>query len=337
MAPAAGGATALAGAGSIGNYKGVMLCNRPFAGVAAAAKGGGEGGGAAAGKHAFVTGKVKSEVGFAGKSLQTEKLLRKRVKHETALTRHRKWLVDLQLTKQALEEQYMEDLRKKEESKKRFAQREARMRQMTREHGAGAEGKSDGSHNNGRTEHGGKAWAIGLDDNKDSEGTTSRCYLPGVEDTEHDGRGGATKEGDVRSQPEEEEEVGSRIDPAELRAVEKRRKRDGKPCRPMWAMTEAKAQVEDELKHEEELEVSHLVLLSSNHSSLTLSFCLEILGEIVVYATAVSWFTIFSYFPWLPGWANENGVACVRTVPANLVGVKSSAFAPGHQTTIGTQ
>lgn len=259
MAPAAGGATALAGAGSIGNYKGVMLCNRPFAGVAAAAKGGGDGGGAAAGKHAFVTGKVKSEVGFAGKSLQTEKLLRKRVKHETALTRHRKWLVDLQLTKQALEEQYMEDLRKKEESKKRFAQREARMRQMTREQGTSSEGKNDGCHDNSNTEQGGKAWAIGLDDEKGPEGTTtSRCYLPGVEDTEYDGRGGERNEGDVGSQPEEEEEeMGSRIDPAELRAVEKRRKRDGKPCRPMWAMTEAKAQVEDELKHEEELEVSH--------------------------------------------------------------------------------
>lgn len=265
MAPASGGGSALAGAGSIGNYKGVMLCNRPFAGVAAAARGGGEGGGAAAGKHAFVTGKVKSEVGFAGKSIQTEKLLRKRVKHETALTRHRKWLTDLQLTKQALEEQYMEDLRKKEESKRRFAEREARMRQMAREYGAGAEGKSEGSHGDGREEQGGKAWAIGLEDEKDPKGTTtSTCYLSSVEDTKHDDRGGERKEGGVRLQPEEEEEeeAGSRIDPAELRAVEKRRKRDGKPCRPMWAMTEAKAQVENELKHEEELEVSHSIFLT---------------------------------------------------------------------------
>ncbi|CAN0587975.1 unnamed protein product, partial [Ectocarpus sp. 12 AP-2014] len=185
MAPSAGGATALAGAGSIGNYKGVMLCNRPFAGTAAAAKGGGDSGGAAAGKHAFVTGKVKSEVGFAGKSLQTEKLLRKRVKRETALTRHRKWLADLQLTKQALEEQYMEDLQKKEESKRRFAEREARMRQMTRELGAAASDRKIGQ-GSGNEEQGSKA--------------------------------------------------------------------DGKPCRPKWAMTEAEAQVEDELKHEEELE-----------------------------------------------------------------------------------
>lgn len=258
MAPAAGGGTALAGAGSIGNYKGVMLCNRPFAGVAAAARGGGEGGGAAPGKHAFVTGKVKSEVGFAGKSLQTEKLLRKRVKHETALTRHRKWLVDLQLTKQALEEQYMEDVRKKKESKRRFAEREARMRQITREYGAGAEAKSSSIHDNGDEELGGKPWAIGLDEEKKPEGsTTSRCYIPSVEGIVHYDRRRETKGGDAMSQPEvKEDEVGSRIDPAEIRAVEKRRKRDGKPCRPTWAMTEAKAQVEDELKHEEELEVS---------------------------------------------------------------------------------
>lgn len=254
MAPVAGGASALAGAGSIGNYKGVMLCNRPFAGVAAAAKGGGDSGGSATGKHAFVTGRVKSEVGFAGKSLQTEKLLRKRVKQETALTRHRKWLADLQLTKEALEEQYMEDLRKKEESKKRFAEREARMRQMTRSLAAGAEGKTGDGY--GTEERGSKAWTIGLNGDVDpSSATMSQDCQQGRGDAEHQ-RYGEDKEGDARPEVDEEGEVGSRIDASDVRAVEKRRKRDGKPCRPMWAMTEAKAQVENEAKHEEELEVS---------------------------------------------------------------------------------
>lgn len=256
MAPVAGGASALAGAGSIGNYKGVMLCNRPFAGVAAAAKGGGDSGGSAAGKHAFVTGKVKSEVGFAGKSLQTEKLLRKRVKQETALTRHRKWLADLQLTKEALEEQYMEDLRKKKESKRRFAEREARMRQMTRSLAAGAEGKAGQGY--GKEERGSNAWTIGLNDDADpASATMSQDYQHRGEDAEyHLDEGG--NQGDARPEVDEEGEVGSRIDTSDVRAVEKRRKRDGKPCRPMWAMTEAKARVEDEAKHEEELEVSRL-------------------------------------------------------------------------------
>lgn len=242
-----GGSTPVAGAGSIGNYKGVMLCNRPFAGIAAAAKGGDVA--AAAGKNVFVTGKVKSEVGFAGKSLQTEKLLRKRVKQETALTRHRRWLADLQLTKQALEEQYMEDLRKKEENKRRFAEREARMRQMTRDLALGVSNDHIGENGGRSEERGSQAWAIGLDDDLvDASGKTTINHGPPPvmeEEKPHAEEGTqAEKAGG-----------GGTVDPAELRAVEKRRKRDGKPCRPMWAMTEAKVEAESKLQHEEELEV----------------------------------------------------------------------------------
>lgn len=247
-----GGGAPLAGAGSIGNYKGVMLCNRPFAGVAAAAKGGEVA--AAAGKHAFLTGKVKTEIGFAGKSLNAETLLRKRVKRETALTRHRRWLADLQLTKETLEEKYMEDLRTKEKNKRRFAERESKMRQMTRGL-ALEEGKSSVQ---GSEEQGGKAWSIGLndDENHSIENSTNDHLHPA-----HGGGGGEEKLGEEGKEDEGKggvgsEEGGGRVDPAELRAVEKRRKRDGKPCRPKWAMTEAKAEAEDELKHEEELEVS---------------------------------------------------------------------------------
>lgn len=245
-AATAGGGGPLAGAGSIGNYKGVMLCNRPFAGTAAAAKGGEVS--VVAGKLAFVTGKVKSEVGFAGKHLQTEKLLRKRVKQETALTRHRRWLTDLQMTKQALEEQYMEDLRKKEESRRRFAERESRMRQITRDLAIGVD-KNDIVRSE---ELGSKAWTVGLDDEtKPTTGadTTNgrRRSIGGETEHLHEEK----SEEDVRLEQEE-----NRVEHVESRAVEKRRKRDGKPCRPMWAMTKAKAQAEDDLKHEEELEAS---------------------------------------------------------------------------------
>lgn len=246
-ATAGGGGAPVAGASSIGNYKGVMLCNRPFAGVAAAVKGGDVA--TAAGKNVFVTGKVKSEVGFAGKSLQTEKLLRKRVKQETALTRHRRWLADLQLTKQALEEQYMEDLRKKEENKRRFAEREARMRQMTREIALGASSDHVGGDGGQSEDRGSQAWAIGLDDDLvDASGKTTISHDPPP----------AMAKDRRRIEDETQAEKAGRgftVEPAELRAVEKRRKRDGKPCRPMWAMTEAKAEADSELKHEEELEV----------------------------------------------------------------------------------
>lgn len=258
-----GGSPPLAGAGSIGNYKGVMLCNRPFAGSAAAAKGGSGDGAAAAGKNVFVTGKVKSEVGFAGKHMQTEKLLRKRVKQETALTRHRRWLADLQLTKEALEEKYMEDLQRKEESRRRFAKREARMRQVTRElaHACGGVTEHDGDdcrhdeltakpHYDGDMVHknkelGSHAWDIGLDDDEHASGMSSNSAPPPGEKG-HDDRNLDTGE---------EDGVSSRVDSAELRVAEKRRKRDGKPCRPMWSMTAAKAEAEAERKHEGELEV----------------------------------------------------------------------------------
>lgn len=260
----------LAGEGSIGNYKGVMLCNRPFAGTAAASKGGGGDGATASGKHVFVTGKVKSEVGFAGKNLQNEKLLRKRVKQETALTRHRRWLADLQLTKQALEEKYMEDLQRKDENKKRFAKREAQMRQMTRELAqgnndakhCGHDGDSDESiaapiHDGSVRDHqerGSQAWAIGLDQDSDDlagKRAKNRC--------EHRQSGESKQDDDADGR--REDGVESPADSIELRAVEKRRKRDGKPCRPMWAMTETKAVAETERKHEEELEVSRILLL----------------------------------------------------------------------------
>lgn len=270
-----GGSAPLTGAGSIGNYKGVMLCNRPFAGTAAASKGGGGEGSTASGKHVFITGKVKSEVGFAGKNLQTEKLLRKRVKQETALTRHRRWLADLQLTKQALEEKYMEDLRRKQENKRRFAEREARMRQMTRELALGSDSGGDGSvdskHCTGdggegvptaappyggsllprdQEERGGQAWAIGLDDNNEcGDKTAAAGESEKVRCSEHSRQPGGREdkpEGDGDSRPAS----------VELRAVEKRRKRDGKPCRPMWAMTKIKAEEEAERKHEQEVEVS---------------------------------------------------------------------------------
>lgn len=233
------GARALDGAGSIGNYKGVMLCNRPFAGTTAAAKGGDVAAGL--GKQVFVTGKVKSEVGFAGKNIQTDKLLRKRVKQETALTRHRRWLADLQRTKQALEDQYIEDLQKREESRKRFAEKEASMRQMARELG----------HQEGGHEQSSSAQCDGEEVKR-----SQPCAMGGERDREN-----RRKSKDRRESGEDPKDDGqtttwdSRSEPSELRAAEKRRKRDGKPCRPMWAMTEAEASAENELRHEEELEV----------------------------------------------------------------------------------
>ena len=109
---------------SIGNYKGVMLCNRPFAGVQAVAATGG------AAKAAFVCGQVPREVGLT--KYKNDAVAVKRTKKETALTRHRKWLRDLQNTKDELERGYVLEMQAKEETKKRFMERESKMRAVIR-------------------------------------------------------------------------------------------------------------------------------------------------------------------------------------------------------------
>ncbi|CAM9232480.1 unnamed protein product [Choristocarpus tenellus] len=214
---------------SIGNYKGVMLCNRPFAGAAAAANRGELS--AEGNKLVFVTGKVKSEVGFTRKNLPKDRLVRKRVKQETALTRHKKWLADLQLTKQALEEQYMQDLKKKQGNKQRFMQREASMRRMARSLVRGTtldvdvESKSDPIYNDeGKQKSSGSL-----------EGSGERTI-------------------EAKSKDEDGYETVSRGCPKELCAAEKRRKRGGNAAKPMWAMTEAKAEAEVCMKEDNELE-----------------------------------------------------------------------------------
>lgn len=78
---------------SIGNYKGVMLCNRPFAGMVGTSKGL-----TASAKHAFVCGNVGDKLGTNVPISSKEKLITadQRPKKETALQRHRKSTAVLQ-------------------------------------------------------------------------------------------------------------------------------------------------------------------------------------------------------------------------------------------------
>jgi len=117
-----------AGNGGVGNYKGVMLCNRPFAGSVAGGAKGNEG----SDKNAFSCGIVPQEVGSTVSIANKDKQVR-RPKKETAITRHRKWLADLQRTKERLEAEYMEEAERKRESNARFTAKEAKMRQTVRE------------------------------------------------------------------------------------------------------------------------------------------------------------------------------------------------------------
>lgn len=112
----------------IGNYKGVMLCNRPFAGSGLSAKQPSSGE-----SNSFKGGVVPSEVGISSGINAKEKNKFRRPKKETVLTKHKKWLADLQKEKDKLELQYMEEMRSKEESQRKFQEQETKMRLLAKQ------------------------------------------------------------------------------------------------------------------------------------------------------------------------------------------------------------
>lgn len=111
----------------VGNYKGVMLCNRPFGGsVATGAKA------TSSDKNSFSCGVVPDAVGTNVSISNLEKKYPKRKKKETALTKHRKWLQELQRTKDRLESQYEEEILANKAKNEKFQEREAGVRQASR-------------------------------------------------------------------------------------------------------------------------------------------------------------------------------------------------------------
>ncbi|DAZ95172.1 TPA: hypothetical protein N0F65_012426 [Lagenidium giganteum] len=161
-------ATAAAAAVSIGNYKGVMLCNRPFNGVAACTslsryrspfvadelmtfvaamvKDGRSGGNYGSGgnnnnaigggsdvKAAFLAGIPAEPIGMNVPIYSEPMHAVKRDKKNTALSKHKKWLHELQKERARLQELLMEDEENKRKRSERFAQREAKFRESVRQ------------------------------------------------------------------------------------------------------------------------------------------------------------------------------------------------------------
>lgn len=105
------------GAGGVGTYKGVMLCNRPFGGTEGAAQK------ASSTSTTFRAGKVPDVIGASNPNARDKV---KRPKKENALTRHRKWLAELQKTKDRLEAEYtIEQINIKQKADKFTKQEEA--------------------------------------------------------------------------------------------------------------------------------------------------------------------------------------------------------------------
>ena len=85
-----------------GNYKGVMLCNRPFGGVAAAAHKAASGGD---GHVPFRSAVIPHEpLGLNLQGAQSNDSGRAK-KKDSALSRHKKWLKQLQKAKEQFQEQ----------------------------------------------------------------------------------------------------------------------------------------------------------------------------------------------------------------------------------------
>lgn len=102
-----------------------MLCNRPFAGSVANTKPQGTA------TPQFSCGVVSASIGQNVPISLKEKMI-KRPKKDSVLVKHKKWLADLQKTKERLEQEYLDEARRKEEEKMRFQEHERKMRELQR-------------------------------------------------------------------------------------------------------------------------------------------------------------------------------------------------------------
>uniref|UniRef100_K3X411 Uncharacterized protein n=1 Tax=Globisporangium ultimum (strain ATCC 200006 / CBS 805.95 / DAOM BR144) TaxID=431595 RepID=K3X411_GLOUD len=124
---------------SIGNYKGVMLCNRPFNGVSSTlakesrgASNNNDAIGSSSFKAAFLAGNPSEPIGMNVPILSEPGHAMRRDKKNTALSKHKKWLHDLQKERVRLQEALVADDADKQKQKDRFSQREAKFREAVR-------------------------------------------------------------------------------------------------------------------------------------------------------------------------------------------------------------
>ncbi|KAG1706474.1 hypothetical protein DVH05_001623 [Phytophthora capsici] len=136
---------ASAAAVSIGNYKGVMLCNRPFNGVSSTMAKETRYGTKTDNnvvdnsKAAFLAGNPGEPLGLNVPILTEPAHAFRRDKKNTALSKHKKWLHDLQKERWRLQEALAEDEQAAQKRRERFSQREAKMREAVRSNNDGDE------------------------------------------------------------------------------------------------------------------------------------------------------------------------------------------------------
>mmetsp|Transcript_5546 Transcript_5546/g.8166 ORF Transcript_5546/g.8166 Transcript_5546/m.8166 type:complete len:397 (+) Transcript_5546:172-1362(+) len=109
----------------IGNFKGVMLCNRPFAGISAVTtkqkcKDG----------SSFICGTVAKPWGSNVAIAEKSRVLTRLSKKDGALSKHKKWLKDLQEERERIEKERENEAQLKEEKKRKFMEKEAKKRSV---------------------------------------------------------------------------------------------------------------------------------------------------------------------------------------------------------------
>ena len=124
------GKTSISNHVPIGNYKGVMLCNRPFADGANSIKDPKKQktGNNLDGERSFICGTVAQPWGCNVAIDEKARVLSRLSKKDGVLSKHKKWLNELQKKKEQLEKEREKEMMMKEEKKKKFTQREAKKR-----------------------------------------------------------------------------------------------------------------------------------------------------------------------------------------------------------------
>lgn len=117
---------------SIGNYKGVMLCNRPFAGVAAAAHGAR---GSDGKKQPFRSAVVPHEALGLNPAREQRRvgLPGPKKNKNSALSRHKRWLFQLQKAKEQFRAEAEAKEQQDQDAKRKFAEQQAALRAQVRE------------------------------------------------------------------------------------------------------------------------------------------------------------------------------------------------------------
>ena len=239
-----GGSKVTLGSGgpSIGNYKGVMLCNRPFAGVRVQAT---VATNASKASNSFKAG-IPDGRGTLGLN-PTKRLLphAKPVKKVTAMDKHKKWLKQFQDKRKALEESMIEDSLEKERRRLKFQKRE----EMKRKEVVGQRGGEGGAESKLKDEE-----EEEIDESKYQPKNESKYEEEEEEEEEPPSK--ISSESKIKDYTDDEDDIDDDdiydadsiiITQSQMEKIQKRNK-------PAWAYTEEGKEKEEDDMEEEELQ-----------------------------------------------------------------------------------